>query len=89
MTVVKYLNYVNKNRRLFGGITKLSITIEPFTINTNSGFKSPRALREKGANNPITYWGVFLDNENISYTSKKELAEQTKEWMEKWLKTTH
>ena len=34
---------------------------------------------------PITYWGICLDGKIVSYTSSKELAEQSKIWMEKWL----
>ncbi len=34
---------------------------------------------------PLTYWGIYLDDKQISYTSSKELAEKTKLWMEKWL----
>lgn len=34
---------------------------------------------------PITYWGIYLDDKYISYTSSKELAEKTKLWIQKWL----
>jgi hypothetical protein len=34
----------------------------------------------------ITYWGIYLDDRYISYTSSKELAEKSRLWMEKWLK---
>jgi hypothetical protein len=34
----------------------------------------------------ITYWGIYLDDKYISYTSSRELAEKTKVWIEKWLK---
>jgi len=67
----------------------LQITIEPFTIDPNSKYKSPIVSRELADNNPLTYWGVYLNDENISYTSSRELAEKTKEWMEKWLSTKH
>jgi hypothetical protein len=32
---------------------------------------------------PITYWGIYLDDRYISYTSSREQAERTKVWMEK------
>jgi hypothetical protein len=35
---------------------------------------------------PITYWGIYLDDKHVSYTSSRELAEKTKVWIEKWLK---
>jgi hypothetical protein len=33
----------------------------------------------------VVYWGIYLNDSQISYTSTRELAEQTKIWMEKWL----
>lgn len=40
----------------------------------------------KNHNTPITYWGVYLDEKFVSYTSSRELAEKTKLWIEKWLR---
>ncbi|MFI5323920.1 MAG: hypothetical protein ACHQ6U_10390 [Thermodesulfobacteriota bacterium] len=37
---------------------------------------------------PITYWGVFLNENRVSMTSSRELAEKTREWMEDWLVKT-
>ncbi|MEQ9618857.1 MAG: hypothetical protein RIG61_06755 [Deltaproteobacteria bacterium] len=46
-----------------------------------------RELHIRDFHTPITYWGVFLDENKISSTSSKELAEKTREWMENWLAT--
>ena len=53
----------------------MTITIEPYTINSNI----------ENSNIPITYWGIYLDDKEISTTSTKEQAEKTKKWMENWL----
>ena len=55
----------------------MTITIEPYTINSNI----------ENSNIPLTYWGIYLDDIEISTTSTKEKAEKTKEWMENWLDT--
>jgi hypothetical protein len=67
------------------------ITIAPLTINTSCYCSAPQIGYEKGEQTKrdhplITYWGIYLDDRYISYTSSKELAEKTKVWMEKWLK---
>ncbi len=69
----------------------MMITITPFTINPNCSFVAPLGgyEREDGVRKdylPITYWGVYLNDKYISYTSSKELAEKTKVWLEKWFK---
>jgi hypothetical protein len=46
----------------------MTITIEPYTINSNI----------ENSNIPITYWGIYLDDKKISTTSTKEQAEKTK-----------
>jgi len=53
----------------------MTITIEPYTISSNF----------ENSNVPITYWGIYLDDKEISTTSTKEQAEKTKQWMENWL----
>jgi len=55
----------------------MPITIEPYVIHSNI----------ENSNIPITYWGIYLDDKEISTTSTKEQAERTKEWMENWLDT--
>jgi hypothetical protein len=66
------------------------ITVAPFTVNPDcSCVLSAVEYREehiKRHHLPITYWGVYIDDKYVSYTSTKELAEKTKLWMEKWLK---
>lgn len=57
----------------------MNLKIEPYTINSST---------EK-SNSAITYWGIYLDDKEISMTSTREQAEKTKEWMENWLDTTH
>ena len=69
----------------------MTITITPFTVDPNPDFKaSPFGyeIKEQIKRNhlPITYWGIYIDDKYISYTSSKELAEKTKLWMERWLK---
>ena len=68
----------------------MTIRITPFTVGST---RNLRALligdinEEKIEKNypPLTYWGIYLDDKQISYTSSKELAEKTKLWMGKWL----
>ena len=69
----------------------MTITIVPFTINPGYDANAlsveyKRVEQAKTTNPPITYWGIYLDDKHISYTSSRELAEKTKLWMEKWLK---
>ena len=73
-----------------GGNEELSITIAPFEVIPSQGmnfYPSSDGKNEviKNQNKPIQYWGIYLDNETISYTSSRDHAEKTKEWMEKWL----
>jgi hypothetical protein len=58
----------------------MTITIMPFTKELTH--VEPAERTEP----PITYWGIYLDDRHVSYTSSRELAEKTKLWMEKWLK---
>jgi hypothetical protein len=66
----------------------MTITIAPFTVQTNSALSVMHEKQEhtKGDQLPITYWGIYMDDKHISYTSNRELAEKTKVWIEKWLK---
>ncbi len=34
---------------------------------------------------PITYWGLYLDEEKISTASTREQAEKTRDWTMSWL----
>ena len=64
------------------------ITITPFAVNVPENSNLPLLKRKRKERTPtIIYWGIYLNNEQISFTSSKELAEDTKLWMEKWLKT--
>jgi hypothetical protein len=68
----------------------MTIRITPFTVGST---RNLRALliedmneeKIKKNNPPLTYWGIYLDDKQISYTSSKELAEETQLWTEKWL----
>jgi hypothetical protein len=69
----------------------MMITIAPFTIDPSCYSSAPLIRYEKEEHTkrnppPITYWGIYLDDRYISYTSSKELAEKTKLWIKKWLK---
>jgi hypothetical protein len=66
---------------------EMTITIAPFTIDRSHDRSYPsRVYVRDGLITPITYWGIYIDDKNVSYTSSKELAEKTKIWMEKWLR---
>lgn len=74
-----------------GGNEKLSITIAPLEVTPSQGFAVYSGLSEEGREltdkeKPVIYWGIYLDDEAISYTSNREHAEKTREWMEKWLR---
>lgn len=64
----------------------MTITIAPFMFDP---VKSSAVIRagEVKEKDPITYWGIYMDDKYVSYTSTKELAEKTKAWMEKWLES--
>jgi len=68
----------------------MTITISPFTVDPNWAFKAPpygyTQVNSGKDQMPITYWKIYMDDNYVSYTSTKELAEKTKAWMEKWLK---
>ena len=53
----------------------MTISIEPYTVHANA----------ESASTPITFWGIYIDNKEFSITSTREKAENTKDWMEKWL----
>jgi hypothetical protein len=68
----------------------MAITIIPFVGNSvtslNWSHVNDKIEKHSTRNRPpITYWGIYLDGKIVSYTSSKELAEQSKIWMEKWL----
>lgn len=74
-----------------GGNEKLSITIAPLEVTPSRDINFYTGLDGKDQvikdkNKPIQYWGIYLGKETISYTSSKDHAEKTKEWMEKWLR---
>ncbi|HEX3035993.1 MAG TPA: hypothetical protein VHT73_12865 [Thermodesulfobacteriota bacterium] len=68
----------------------MNITIAPFTVDPTCHCKmQPVGKGENHINKchtPITYWGIYLNDKHISRTSSKELAEQIKLWLEKWLR---
>ena len=67
----------------------MAITIMPFivgpTINSKPLLIEDMNKEENENNDKVTYWGIYLDGKQVSFTSSKELAEKTKVWMEKWL----
>ncbi len=72
----------------------MTVTIAPFKVNPSCKWLASQfGLEEKEYGErkllPITYWGIYLDDKYISYTSSKELAEKTKIWMERWLGDRH
>lgn len=69
----------------------MTITIAPFMVDPSCDRIEPQVWQEKEEYTErnyrrITYWGIYLDDKYVSYTSSKELAEKTKVWIEKWLK---
>jgi hypothetical protein len=65
----------------------MTIEIIPFTVKPIDSLKSSLIEEEEVKRNasPINYWGVYLDDKQISFVSSRDLAEKTKLWMEKWL----
>ena len=64
----------------------MTITIKPFTVDLADKRMAPFFHRDKdGRLSSVVYWGIYLNGEQISYTSTKELAEKTKMWMKRWL----
>jgi len=55
------------------------------TINSKPLLIEDMNKEENENNDKVTYWGIYLDGKQVSFTSSKELAEKTKVWMEKWL----
>jgi len=53
----------------------MTITRKPYEVHSNI----------ENSNMPITYWGIYLDDQQISITSTKDQAEKTKQWMKNWL----
>ena len=76
-----------QNHQIGDGL-KMTIKIDNFTIDSGNNSISPPYTGEKKEKQvfPLVYWGIYLNNERISYTSSKQLAEKTKSWMENWLK---
>ncbi len=62
----------------------MNITIAPLTVDSNNGAKLLPLRNEEKLLTPV-YWGIYLNDECVSCTSSKELAEKTKQWIEKWL----
>jgi hypothetical protein len=69
---------------------EMTITIAPFTVDSRCTYTAPlfgdAGKEGHTQRDPLTYWGIYIDDKYVSYTSSKELAEKTKVWMEKWLK---
>lgn len=68
----------------------MTIKITPFTVDSTRNLRAPltgyiKEEKIKKNESPITYWGIYLDDKQVSFVSSKELAEKTKLWMEKWL----
>ncbi len=71
----------------------MDIKIVPYTFDPTcdcspDAVGSDKNLHIESVHAPITYWGVFLNDNRISTTSSRELAEKTKAWMENWLAST-
>ena len=68
----------------------MDIKIVPYTFDPScdcspEAVGSDKNLHIERSHAPITYWGVFLNENRVSTTSSRELAEKTKAWMENWL----
>jgi hypothetical protein len=68
----------------------MDIRLEPYTFEPSCncppdevGFDKDLHIRDSHI--PITYWGVFINEDRVSMTSSRELAEKTKVWIENWL----
>jgi hypothetical protein len=61
-------------------IEEMTITIVPFTVDASYSLSIEHEMEEctKKGHLPITYWGIYLNDKYISYTSNSELAERTK-----------
>lgn len=67
----------------------MNVTIVPFTVNLSGDSKVPLAgYGQEGIRDhpPIIYWKIYVDDKYFSFVSSKELAERTKQWVEKWLR---
>jgi hypothetical protein len=67
----------------------MNVTIVPFTVNPSGDSKVALLGCEQEDiedRPPITYWKIYVDDKYFSFVSSKELAEKTKQWVEKWLK---
>ncbi len=69
----------------------MSITIAPLEVKQCQDIDVYSGVNEKvqdltDRSRPVTYWGIYLGDEPISYTSSRERAEITKDWIEKWLR---
>ena len=67
----------------------MDITIVPLTVNSNDESKLLPIRDEKDKLITPVYWAVYLNDECVSYTSSKELAEKTKLWVENLLSDKH
>lgn len=66
----------------------MNITMAPLRIDSHNASKL-LPVRDEGEYLTWVYWGIYLNNECLSYTSSKDLAEKTKLWIEKWLSNRH
>ena len=71
----------------------MDIKILPYTFDPTCDCSpdvvgSNKSLHIEKNHASITYWGVFLNDNRVSTTSSRELAEKTKAWMVNWLATT-
>ena len=70
----------------------MTIRVAPFMIepvcNCISAFGHEEKEHIEQYHVPITYWGIYINDKPVSYTSSKELAEKTMLWIQKWLNAT-
>jgi hypothetical protein len=62
----------------------MNFRIEPFTVEIGRGADVGVVSRETPKR--VVYWGLYLDDKPIMQSSSRELAEDAKQWMEKWLR---
>ena len=68
----------------------MTMSIEQFTVEPVCdcppdlvGYDKNGHIEE--VHSPLTYWGVYLDDEKVSTASTREQAEKTRDWMQSWL----
>ncbi|MEM4408920.1 MAG: hypothetical protein QXI19_09280 [Candidatus Caldarchaeum sp.] len=62
----------------------MNFRIEPFTVEISHG--ADGGVTARHTPDRVVYWGLYLDDKPIMRSSSRELTEDAKNWMEKWLR---